>query len=183
MRSIFFSRSGQTATLVAVLFLPFLTGCRESEEQSKENQDEIPSFSLVIPKDYEVEAYAPEFQKWTDSLIENLGYQRTKIICLEFLQTDIKVTESGRPTDGVVYVCWNNPELFYLQGPRLVVNFEEKIIGTGGMSVHFNNSGRLCVLLVPSPQAGIYGVRLGDSKATSSDPVFEDPMSVSYQYR
>lgn len=104
---------------------------------------------------------------------------------MEFLQTDIPLAVDGGKVNGAVYVSRDNPRLFFVSQGELLVDFDRRIIGTGGcggMSRHKTPSGKMWVILAPLKGQSIYGVTLGDEKMDSPEPVFESGLSVSYSY-
>lgn len=142
-------------------------------------------YSISISNHFRTCDYSAALGGWTDSLLKNLGYSRSKDTCMEFLQTDIPLTMNGEKVDGAVFVSRDNPRLFFVSQGELLVDFDRRIIGTGGcggMSRHKTPSGRMWVILVPSKGQSIYGVTLGDDKMDSPAPVFESGPSVSYSY-
>lgn len=142
-------------------------------------------YSISIPNHFKICNYSAALGGWTNSLLKNLGYSRSKNTCMEFLQTDIPLTVDGGSVNGTVYVSRDNPRLFFVSQGELLVDFDRRIIGTGGcggMSRHKTPSGKMWVILVPSKGQSIYGVTLGDDKMDSPEPVFENGLSVSYSY-
>ncbi len=149
---------------------------------------EIPpdrKYSFSVPDHFKTCDYSAALGGWTNSLLRNLGYSRSKNTCIEFLQTDIPLAVDGGNVNGAVYVSRDNPRLFFVSQGELLVDFDRRIIGTGGcggMSRHKTPSGKMWVILVPLKGQSIYGVTLGDEKMDSPEPVFESGLSVSYSY-
>ncbi|MGC6465382.1 MAG: hypothetical protein ACON38_05715 [Akkermansiaceae bacterium] len=171
-------------SLTILLLALLATGCDDKQPAEIESKPELKQFSLVVTDDFEVVPYSDSFNRWTSSLIKNLGYQRDKITCVEFLRTNLQLTSGGQPIERAVYIHRSNPDVFFIREHHLIVDFDEKFVGYGpggGMSLHFSTSGNLGAILVPGRVSSMNGLPLGDPKTDSPEPVFSTPRSVRYE--
>lgn len=159
-------------------------------DQSKTKTPETPparKYTLSIPEHFKTGEYTDDLANWTSSLLKNLDYNRSRNTCIEFLQTDIPLHQDGNRIEGAVYVSRENSRLFLVSRGELIVDFDRRVVGTGGcggMSKHATPSGRMWVILVPSQRQSIYGVTLGDDdKMDWPEPTFTKNRAVAYSYR
>ena len=79
----------------------------------------------------------------------------------------------------------SNDKLFILPEQNLIIDFNQKKIGTmgvAGISTHIPKSKRMVVLLAPHKKVNYLGVLLGDkSKTNTKKPIFVKS-SVSYKW-
>lgn len=190
---IFNSSNGNTIALMksiprfcfAILSILAFAGCDKAPGPQHTDRPPARKYTLSIPEHFKTVEYSDDLANWTNSLLKNLGYSRSRNTCIEFVQTDIPLYESGNRIEGAVYVSRDNSRLFLVSRGELIVDFDRRVVGTGGcggMSKHATPSGRMWVILVPSQRQSIYGVTLGDEKMDAAEPSFGKGSAVTYFY-
>lgn len=141
---------------------------------------------LLVPDEYEVEAYKSDLQNWVSSLVKGLGYDSSKIAIYVFLETDISIHANGKTLTGVIYQNKDKPTQFYVSKPKsAIVDFEVAkagTIGVSGISTHPTPSGRMVVIISQQKGTSILGVTLDFTfKTQVKKPKFSS-MGVIYEW-
>lgn len=146
------------AFLCLILFAMILAGSqflRSSEPTSTNSRmmDIVTTIRHEFSRDREftVVEFDGKLQAWRKSLMDNLHYAGP---VHTFLQTTLPLHVDGVPTQGLVYQCLENPNLFHIDNhEQISVDFERMTFGLsggGGISFHPHANGKMIVCLNPT---------------------------------
>ena len=162
-----------------------LTGCRDiTTETHEETTPQQTSYRLSVADKFQTEGFSSPYSNWKKSLINNLGYSKSKIFSRDFMCTNLILSADDEPSGHSVYISRSEPRLYLIPELHLLISFDERIVGTmgvAGISMHLTNDKKFATLIHPSGSNELFGVPVGDHKTDSPEPEFKEGHTVIFQ--